>query len=265
MIDGAAPIILSNARQPMFRADARAIVIKSPAEGVFVTNQRGEGACSINNQPDVKWPVWSPSGDEIIFTDDKGDYKTLFRQNSQCHASFSALRVVSFNGEPVNGENALWVRDGQNQWIIFKGCASWLPDGSGTCGIWITDHNFIAPPQRIVVGLNGSPTDAKQGLLTYVSNEDGDWDIYVVPLDARDVEQGRNITNNEGIQDGLATISPDGTQVAYISNELVGRDRWALWTVNLNNGRKQLWFEIDPRRGTFDETTWAGERMSWNR
>jgi Tol biopolymer transport system component len=100
--------------------------------------------------------------------------------------------------------------------------------------------------------------DAKKGMLAYMSAEDDDWDIYIIPLGGG---KPTNVTDNNS-QDGLAAIAPDGKSVAYISNQ---SGKWALWTVTLSTKEKRRWFDIDPGRGTFDVNNWAGDRMSWTR
>ena len=119
----------------------------------------------------------------------------------------------------------------------------------------MTDADDLAPA-CVVAGNYGWPMDAKQGLLAYMSAEDGDWDLYLVPLTGGDAQ---NLTNNNS-QDGLAAIAPDGKSVAYISDE---SGTWALWTVTLSTLEKWRWFDIDPQRGTIDVSDWHQERMSW--
>ena len=163
------------------------------------------------------------------------------------------IREVQANHRPILARNVLWSDDNQ---LIFQGCATWLGQ-DGECGIWVTDADNV-DPVRIVIGNHGWPMDAKNGLLTYMSDEDDDWDIYLVSLDGGEPQ---NITDNSG-QDGLAAIAPDGKSVAYISNE---SGVWALWTVTPSTGQKQKWFDIDPQRGVVDVNNWYSDRMSWAR
>ena len=88
----------------------------------------------------------------------------------------------------------------------------------------MSDAGNITDPVRIVVVNDAWPVDAGNGLLAYMSAEDGDWDIYLVSLDGG---QPENLTDNQA-QDGLAAIAPDGKSVAYVSNE---SGAWALWTI----------------------------------
>jgi serine/threonine protein kinase len=252
-VNGPAPVSLGNARQPMFRRDSQAIVVNGAStgalRGIFVTDAQGLAPNALNDRGDAYWPVWSPEGDEILFVDrDRG--RMIFRQRSQLAASEADFSQVQVNNVNIVGNNLIWADDNR---LIFQGCADWLGQ-SGECGIWATDADTLNPVR--LTSISGLPMDAKNGLLTYMLAEDGDWDIYLLPLAGG---QPLNLTNNNS-QDGLAAIAPDGQSVAYVSNE---SGAWAVWTITLADNQKQKWFDLDPQRGTIDVNLWAEERMSW--
>lgn len=252
-INGPAPVSLGGARQPMFRRDGQAIVVNGTADGalrgIFFTDSRGGGPNPLNDRGQAYWPVWSPDGSEIMFVDrDQG--RTIFRQSSQLAKSEVDYTHIQANNVNLVGNNLVWSDDNR---LIFQGCADWLGQ-AGQCGIWATDANLINPVRLTTNG--GAPTDAKNGLLTYMLADDGDWEIYLLPLAGG---QPTNLTNNT-YQDGLAAIAPDGQSVAYVSDE---SGAWAVWTITLRDKQKRKWFDLDPQRGTIDVNTWAEERMSW--
>ncbi|HXV41889.1 MAG TPA: protein kinase, partial [Anaerolineae bacterium] len=251
-INGPAPVSLGNARQPMFRRDGQAIVVNGAStgalRGIFVTDAQGLAPNPLNDRGDAYWPVWSPEGDEILFVDlDRG--RMIFRQKGQLAASEADISQVQVNNVKIVGNNLIWADDNR---LIFQGCADWLGQ-SGECGIWATDADTLNPVRLTPTG--GLPMDAKNGLLTYMAAEDGDWDIYLLSLAGG---QPLNLTNNNS-QDGLAAIAPDGQSVAYLSNE---SGAWAVWTITLADNQKQKQFDLDPQRGTIDVNLWAEERMS---
>jgi len=252
---GISPVSLGNARQPMFSRDGKSILVNGTAgsfSGLFVTNKRGQGAKLVNDRGDAFWPVWSPNGAEIIFADKNLD-NILYRQNSSGAFSDPEFREVQANHTRILAKNPLWSDDNR---LLFQGCAGWL-NQPGECGIWVSDADHINP-ERILTN-SGLPMDAKNGLLVYMSAEDGDWDIYLAPLSGGRPE---NITNNPN-QDGMAAIAPDGKSVAYVSDE---SGQWAVWTITLSNHSKKLWFELNnPERGTIDSSNWFEERMSWTK
>ncbi len=252
-INGPAPVSLGNARQPMFRRDGQAIVVNGAVEGVlrgiFVTDSRGGGPNPLNDRGQATWPVWSPDGSTIMFVDgDQG--RTIFRQSSQLARSDADYSPVQANNVNLVGNNLVWSDDNR---LVFQGCADWLGQ-AGECGIWAAAATTVDPIRLTANG--GLPTDARNGLLTYMLAEDGDWEIYLLPLAGG---QPINLTNNT-YQDGLAAIAPDGQSVAYVSDE---SGAWAVWTITLSNNQKQKWFDVDPQRGTIDVNIWAEERMSW--
>jgi Tol biopolymer transport system component len=232
----------------MFSRDGSSLIVNGTAGGtlgVFITDNRGQGPKVILDIDSAYWPVISPDGSHIMYVETALDNK-LHRKKIDGESW-----EVRANDRPILAWNILWTEDNR---LVFQGCQTWLGKAS-KCGIWVTDADSINPV-RIIKGLDGWPMDAKHGLLAYMSAEDGDWDIYIIPLEGGEPQ---NITNNMN-QDGLAAIAPDGKSVAYISDE---SGEWALCTVTLDGGEKRQWFAINPDRGTIDVTSWAGERMSW--
>jgi dipeptidyl aminopeptidase/acylaminoacyl peptidase len=253
----AGSFLLSNARQPLFSPDSQSLVAVGTGgnfAGVFRVDRNGQSPQRLDERNLAHWPVWSPDGSQIIFADLGLDNGKLLRQSSQGAFTDADFTEVRANNITLVGRNLIWTE--QNQ-LVFRECAYWIQE-SGTCGIWVTDAD-TPNPQRVVPTLD-FPIDAKNGLLVYLSNSDGDWDIYLVPFLGG---QPQNLTNNGvNVQDGLAAFSPDGRSIAYVSNE---SGVWAVWTITLSNLQKRQWFALDPQLGTIDLNIWAEERMSWAR
>jgi hypothetical protein len=248
-VNGPSPVALSGS-QPMFSRDGKSLIVNGTAAdlaGVFLTDDRGQAPEVVIGRDSAHWPVLSPDGSEVIFADVTLDDR-LFQWKGDGEPS-----ELAANSGPIMARSVVWSDDNR---LVFQGCAVWSGQ-VGECGTWVADAGNI-DPARIVVGNDGWPMDARNGLLVYMSAEDGDWDIYLISLDGG---QPQNISNNDS-QDGLAAIAPDGKSVAYLSNE---SGALSLWTVTLSSGEKQRWFDIDPQRGTIDVDDWNLERMSWAR
>jgi serine/threonine protein kinase/Tol biopolymer transport system component len=255
-LNGATPVSLGNARQPMFRPDGQALLVNGAnsvgeLRGIFVTDSQGQAPRPLNDRGQAYWPVWSPDGTEIIFVDfDQG--RGLFRQASQLATSPAAISQLQVNNAKIMANNLVWSDDNR---LAFQACADWAGQ-AGECGIWVTAADAINPV-RLTTN-NGLPMDAGKGKLIYLLAQDGDWDIYLMSLDGG---EATNLTANTS-QDGLPALAPDGRSVVYVSNE---SGSWAVWTVTLNSLKKQKWFELDPQRGTIDVNLWTEEHISWTK
>jgi hypothetical protein len=249
-INGPSPISIEG-KHPMFGPGGESLIINGKIGdivGVFLTDGWGQTPELLINTNSACWPVLSPDGSELLYSETSLDCKLHRRKTDSDGLGFE----VRVNDRQILAKNPLWTDDNL---LVFYSCATWR-DQPGDCGIWVTDADTINP-KRIVVGNHAWPTDAKHGLMTFMSAEDGDWDVYMMSLDGG---QLRNITNNE-CQDGMAAIAPDGRSIAYISDE---SGAWALWTVTLNEElEKKKWFEIDPQRGSINVANWHEDRMSW--
>jgi Tol biopolymer transport system component len=248
-VNGPNPVSLPGS-QPMFSRDGESLIVNGTAgdlSGVFLIDPGGQTPQVLLDRDSAHWPVLSPDGQEVLFAD------ASLNNILMSWKSDGSVSEVQANNTSILVRSLLWSDDNR---IVFHSCASWAGQ-PGDCGVWVSDVTNI-DPVRIVVGNEDWPMDVGDGLLTYMSAQDGDWDIYTISLGGG---QPENITDNDG-QDGLAAIAPDEKSIAYLSNE---SGAWALWTVTLRDKEKQHWFDIDPERGTVDVNNWSSERMSWGR
>lgn len=61
-----------------------------------------------------------------------------------------------------------------------------------------------------------TPTPMGAGEFMFMSNRDGDWDIYLMTLPERSVQ---NLTNND-VDDGFGAFSTDGEAITFLSNRV---------------------------------------------
>lgn len=261
-INGPNPISL-DAQQPIFTRDGKFIVTKATIDGetgVYKFTASGFNPQILIRRDGAEWPVVSPDGKIIIFAEARLDYR-LFKRIPDSTIpdgtiDSGIIQEISLNGFPIFAKNLLWSDENE---LFFQGCATWKnqPD---ECGIWIADTDNLNPV-RLVKGNDVQPMAIKNNVLVYTSREEGDdWDIFIMRF--RDDGESKNLTDNN-FEDGLPAISPDGTTIAYISNE---SGIWGLWTVNLDGKNKTHWFDIDSTQGIFFEIDeWSSERMSWRR
>jgi Tol biopolymer transport system component len=83
------------------------------------------------------------------------------------------------------------------------------------------------------------------------AERDGNWELYQVEIDSGSIKR---ITNNPA-NDGLPAISPDGGQVAFLSNR---NGRWGIWTIGLSGGAPRLVWSIDSAI-----PNWLAQGIDW--
>lgn len=249
-INGPNPVSL-DAQQPMISLNGRSILVKATMDGksgIHKLTASGFNPELSVERPSAEWPVLSPDGATMMFSETTLDSRLHIRKPDG-----TIEELFLKDGSSLSAKNLLWSEDNQ---LIFQGCAAWLskPD---SCGIWITNVNNLEP--RLVVENKAAyPMSVRGDLLAYMSFEGGDWEIYSLLLKGGPAVK---LTNND-FEDGLPAISPDGDGIAYISNE---SGAWGLWTMSLDGQNKKHRFDIDPGRGTIDIDQWSKERMGWRR
>ena len=113
-------------------------------------------------------------------------------------------------------------------------------------------------PRKLLDGGSLTPTDAKAGLIAYMSRESGDWEQWIVSDNGAGAT---NISNSPGTRDGLGTISPDGKWVAFASDRDGG---WAIYVASTSGGEAQKLFDFPkPNPWITGELDWTNERISW--
>jgi TolB protein len=96
-------------------------------------------------------------------------------------------------------------------------------------------------------------TDNYGDQLVYMSQESGNWEVYIMPNQGG---AGRNLSNSPGSRDGLATFSPDGKLVAFVSDR---GGSWAIWVVGRDGTGLAKLFNL-PAAPTGN---WTEEHISW--
>ena len=127
-------------------------------------------------------------------------------------------------------------------------------------GSWATKNLGGETPQLLVDGSSITPTDARKGLIAFMSHESGNWEEFVIP------ESGGTPVNvsNSPAEDGVGTISPDGNWVAFASNR---EGAWAVFVAPTSGDQPpQKLFNFPKANpwGTGDRE-WTNERMSWGK
>ncbi|MHC5064895.1 MAG: serine/threonine-protein kinase, partial [Planctomycetota bacterium] len=191
-------------------------------------------------------PQWSADGKEIAFLE--GDVGVSLRGRS--------IKVVNLNGEVLR-EHTL-----PSEWTEWRGELSWSPNGrffafvdtvdphtSDTNRLWILraadGASFPLSDGRNRVVSPDWSRDSQH--LYYLSNRGGSRDLWRQVLDEDGEPEGEPVAITAGIDMARASLSGDGTQIAYSR----GGRMVNLWRAPLRKGNPVGW--SDTRQVTFDD------------
>lgn len=250
--DLVAPI--SGFRQPDIRRDGQQIIAKGfqgsrtslwtidANSGGFIREQSGF--------TDDYHAFWAPAGNRFAYDSRHhgfGDYQLLYTQALD-DRSPNPDQFVVFGETRIPGTSPVWMED---DWLAFTGCDYWA--AGSLCGIYRMP-SWGGQPVRIVEGSTSQrATDSRSGQLLYMSSDSGNWEVYAIPSQGG---AARNLSDSPTSNDGLATFSPDGQQVAFASN----RDgAWAIWVVNRDGSGLGKLFNL-PAPPT---DPWIKEQVTW--
>jgi TolB protein len=189
------------------------------------------------------WPSWSPDGFRVVFV--------FYAANSQVR-TLSDLNTPT-EWETLKGPDGKNVRDGRyTVWvgdrIALTTCDHW--ETGSACGIYSISAGG-GDATRISDDSKDRATDGFGNQLVYMSPADGDWEIYKV---ASTGGSPLKLTDNNA-KDGLATWSPDGQHIAFLTNRT---GSWEIWVMNADGSDQRRLFTLPG-----DVGEWTEERISW--
>ncbi|HRW07710.1 MAG TPA: protein kinase [Caldilineaceae bacterium] len=243
--------IVPNRRQPDFAPNGQLV---ASGDGGYIDNlvlmgTNGENPVPISAHSEDAHPHWSPSGKAVVFDSTLvGDGRhRLYLQTAETFGQ--PLGPMMFEAWELFGRYPIFLSNGQ---IAYNGCDVW--ENAVHCGIYQVDTQG-SRPQGVTQWPGDIPTDNLGNQILATSDRDGDWDIYRIDSVTGAAEQ---LTDSPG-RDGLATASPDGNYIAFVSDR---EGVWAVYVMAVDGSNEQKLFELDGGFGSGDRD-WLQERLSW--
>jgi len=243
---GSAPeLVVSNASQPSLSADGTQLAVRSVRSdilGIGVWTLANERMRGLTSHKEDTLPRWSPAGDAVVFGSTRhGDRR--WRVYVQPTTPGEPVRPIAFGLDPD------W--HPSTDLIAYKGC-----DSRGErCGIWTMDS--LGQQQRPVTDnkSDSRPVWSPNGQTIVFMSEsrDGNWELYSVDAGGNVVTR---LTDNPA-NDGLPVVSPDGRQIAFVSNR---GGAWGVWTMPIVGGSPERVFPLGA-----DLPNWLEQSIDWTR
>ncbi len=246
--------VVTEASQPDFLPDGSRLVVHSwrpGGKGLVLITLSGRPIWRITDQIEAARPSVDAQGQLYVFHSrhEKDKQPHLYRTYD------AEVRPIEREGGSVPGHSPAWLPDSR---ILYSGCVE------NACGILVMRADGSFPHQVVAGGAETNPEASPDGRrVAFMSQRDGNWEVYVVNLDGSGLQR---LTHNAA-NDGLPTWSPDGRYLAFVSDR---SGRWAVWAIRPEGGPPRHLFDLGgPLDGQVRETAphelhgWVEERISW--
>lgn len=248
--------------------------------------------------PEASSPDLSPSGNEIAYRSWASDNRGLFARElsggnvrqltAQAFLEDTSPKwspdggLITFESRRESDRRArvyLASAGGKNDWVIRRGAEAafgespnWAPDGQiiystclgNNCGLALMNNDGGNTRLVTTEPADNAPDISPDGrTIAFMSQRDGNWEIYTVNIDGGQIQR---LTSNPA-NDGLPTWSPDGLTIAFASDRT---GHWAIWAMNADGTNQRELFTLEgPLDGRvrqeqdFASRGWVDENISW--
>lgn len=248
-------IVVPETHQPAFSPNGEWLAVNGTRHdlmNLFIVRPNGSDFKKITDFREDNLPYWSPDSKSLVLAttrDQPGHPKRIYVIDEVPFVGRSekGRPLALANGWQIWGEHPSWSPDGQ---IVYKGCDNTVEPQQ--CGLFSVP-SFGGSFTKLTSHDEDTAPVAYGNKIAFMSNRQGNWEIYIMNNDGSGVKR---LTNNAA-NDGLPTWSPNGKTIAFVSNQ---GGPWAIWAMSPDGSNRRKLFDIG---GGGLASDWEFERISW--
>jgi Tol biopolymer transport system component len=209
---------LLKGNRPSWSPDGKKIAFKRLSivgSHILVMNPDGSGQTAITTDGWSDWPVWSPDGTKIAFA----------KSSAIDNSTPTAVHVMNADGTGQTKLSASVLPEFDPVWSPDGKMIAFLRDyGASGVEIVVMNSNGIGPEARLT---SNTFTDtavvwsADSKKIAYQSNRSGQWRVYLTDIGTKATAE-LTVIPPVSSDRRLPAWSPDGEQIAYVSNQYSG-------------------------------------------
>ncbi len=256
LASGKRELVIKQASQPAISPDGKRLAYRSwdrAQRGILVREVADGHTWVWVNFAEAARPSWSPDSQNIVFPSQQ-EPDRLWRVYRTLGQEFDRVRR---HGGDIMGRVPVWLADSR---IVYWECPL------NKCGLYVMHSDGTQPTQLTTNEHDTGPAPSPDGSqIAFLSDRDGNWEIYVIGTQAAGQEPKR-LTNNKA-RDGLVTWSPDGRWLAFASDR---NGQWAIWLMRPDGSGQKKLFDLggEPTGEiayvtSHEERDWTLETIAW--
>ena len=248
-------VVAEQMHQPAWSPNGQWLMVNGERHehlNLFLLQPDGALLGEVTKYVEDSLPAWSPDSRSVVFSSSRHSDKQsriYIIDQMLLDGSKAQDRVLNSGSDDVRGESPTWTEDGQ---IVYAGCH--YESGSAQCGLLsISSEPGPQSPWQLTDHPEDTAPAAYGDRVAFMSNRDGNWEIYVVNTDGTGLVR----LTHDSANDGLPTWSPDGRSIAFVSDR---GGTWAVWAVNPDGSDRRKLFDLGGEGLAVD---WLHEQIAW--
>ena len=249
-------LVAEQMHQPALRPDGQWLAVNGERPqymNLSVVRPDGSDLREISGYIEDSNPAWSPDGQALVL----GSTRHPDRQSRvyiidqvPYDGTQAEGRLLRSDLYEVLGRRPAWTADGR---IVYNSCDHTVTPPH--CGLFLMSAEpGLQTPEPLTDHASDTAPAIHGTSVAFMSNRDGNWEIYVLDLGA---PAPQRLTRNTA-NDGLPVWSPDGRTLAFVSDQ---GGVWAVWAMNADGSQRRKLFDLGGGGLAFD---WQEESISWS-